>query len=179
MWTIKKIFFEFVKILLVLSFVFFFCHEASGTLIPQPGSNPYSLQWKTGVLITGPPGEFLKWQILIPGLPPSPPPPHQPEEHLIVVWLFIPEQPHRLLGFEFPEEHRKTSPNPVTLDLEGHGVRGWQIQGLLLLPKFRIWWFLRAGRMLFVWSPHVTSVVADATTRTLALELDMQFIRPL
>ena len=55
---------------------------------------------------------------------------------LLVVWLFIPEQPHRLLGFEFPEEHRKTSPNLVILDLEGHGVRGWQIHGLLLLPIF-------------------------------------------
>ena len=107
------------------------------------------------------------------------PPPHQPEEHLLVVWLFIPLQPHTLLGFEFPEEHRKTSPNPVILDLEGHGVWGWQIHGLLLLPNFRIWWFLRTGLMLFVWSPHVTSVIADATTGTLKLELDMQFIRPL
>ena len=78
MWTIKKKIIEFVKILLVFCFGFF-GHEACGILTPQPGLNPYFLQCKTGVLITGPPGKSLKWQILIPGLPPSPPHPHQQE----------------------------------------------------------------------------------------------------
>ena len=45
------------KGLMLSDWLFFFflpCLGACGTLIPQPGMEPYPLQWKCGVLTTGP-----------------------------------------------------------------------------------------------------------------------------
>ena len=52
-------------------FCFLPCHMACEILVPQPGdqvSNPCPLQWKHGVLTTGPPGKslicsFLNWVV--------------------------------------------------------------------------------------------------------------------
>ena len=45
----------------VLFFFFFWLHRAAcRILVPRPGSNPCPLQWKRGVLTTGPPGNYHK-----------------------------------------------------------------------------------------------------------------------
>ena len=38
-------------------FFFWLCHTACGILVPQPGIKPPPLNWKHGVLTTGPPGK--------------------------------------------------------------------------------------------------------------------------
>ena len=44
-------------------------HAACGILVPWPGSNPHSLQWKRRVLTTGPPGKplspILQWEMAV------------------------------------------------------------------------------------------------------------------
>ena len=58
MWTIFKVFTEFVTILLLFYLLFFFGCEASGILTPDQGLNLHStLEGK--VLTTGLPGKFL------------------------------------------------------------------------------------------------------------------------
>ena len=62
MWTIFKVFIEFVTILL-LSFLFtyffwfLFGREACGILVPEPGIKPASPALEGRVLTTGPPRE--------------------------------------------------------------------------------------------------------------------------
>ena len=55
MWTIFKVFIEFVTIFLL--FYAFFGHEACGILAPRPGIEPSPPALECGVLTTGPPGE--------------------------------------------------------------------------------------------------------------------------
>ena len=55
MWTIFKVFIEFVTILLVL--FWFFGHEACGIIAPRPGIEPAPSALEGEVLITGPPGK--------------------------------------------------------------------------------------------------------------------------
>jgi len=45
MWTILKVFIEFVTMLLLL-FMLLFGHEACGILAPWPGIKPTPLHWK-------------------------------------------------------------------------------------------------------------------------------------
>ena len=45
MWTILKVFIEFVTILLLFMF-WFFGHEACGFLVSPPGLEPAPLHWK-------------------------------------------------------------------------------------------------------------------------------------
>ena len=60
MWTIFKVFIEFVTVLLLLIFMFwFFGREAYGILAPQPGVEPAPLALEGKVLTTGPPGKSL------------------------------------------------------------------------------------------------------------------------
>ena len=56
MWTIFKVFIEFVTILL-LFYVLFFGHEACGILAPQPGIKPTAPALEGDVLTTGLPGK--------------------------------------------------------------------------------------------------------------------------
>ena len=56
MWTIFKVFIEFVTILLRFMF-WFFDPEACGSLAPQPGIEPASPALEGKVLTTGPPGK--------------------------------------------------------------------------------------------------------------------------
>ena len=58
MWTILKVFIEFVTILLLLYVFFWFVgHEACGILAPQPGIEPGPLALEGEVLTTEPPGK--------------------------------------------------------------------------------------------------------------------------
>ena len=62
MWTIFKVFIEFVTILLlfyVLFFGFFFCYEACGILAPRPGIEPTPPTLGGEVSTTEPLGKFL------------------------------------------------------------------------------------------------------------------------
>ena len=62
MWTIFKVFVEFVTItLLFYDFGFFsFGHKSCGLLAPpNQGLNQHPLHWQCGVLTTGPPGKSL------------------------------------------------------------------------------------------------------------------------
>ena len=54
MWTIFKVFIEFVTILL-LSYVLLFAQEACGILVPQPGIEPTPPALEGEVISTGPP----------------------------------------------------------------------------------------------------------------------------
>ena len=58
MWTIFKVFMEFVTILL-LFYVLFFGLEARGILAPRPGIEPAPPALEGEVLTTGPPGRPL------------------------------------------------------------------------------------------------------------------------
>ena len=46
MWTIFKVFIEFVTILFLFYVLFFFGHKACGILAPDKGSNLHPLHWK-------------------------------------------------------------------------------------------------------------------------------------
>ena len=65
LWTIFKVFIEFVTILFLfwgfsfLLFFWFFGHEACGILAPQPGAEPILLASEGEVLITRLPGKSL------------------------------------------------------------------------------------------------------------------------
>ena len=64
MWTIFKVFIEFVTILL-LCYVCFFDGQASGILGPPPANTPTPATLGGEVLITGPPGKSLHFQLSI------------------------------------------------------------------------------------------------------------------
>ena len=57
MWTIFKVFIEFVTILLLFYVFGFFGHEACGILAPWPGIEPIPPALEGKVLATGPPGK--------------------------------------------------------------------------------------------------------------------------
>lgn len=57
MWTIFKVFSEFVIKLLVLRFGFFFGQEACGHVVPRPGIELVLPALEGRVLTTGPPGK--------------------------------------------------------------------------------------------------------------------------
>ena len=57
MWTIFKIFIEFVTILLLFYVFWFFDCEACGILAPHPGIEPTPPALEGKVLTTGPPGK--------------------------------------------------------------------------------------------------------------------------
>ena len=57
MWTIFKVFIEFVKILLLFFMFWFFGPEACGILARRPGIEPASPALEDEVLTTGPPGK--------------------------------------------------------------------------------------------------------------------------
>ena len=60
-WTIFKVFIEFVTILLPGFFMFcFFGSEVCGTLTPQPGIEPAPPALEGAVLTIGPPGKSLQ-----------------------------------------------------------------------------------------------------------------------
>ena len=59
MWTIFKVFIEFVTMLL-LFYVLVFWPEACGILAPQPGTEPAPPALEGEVLTTGPPGTSPK-----------------------------------------------------------------------------------------------------------------------
>ena len=64
MWTIFKVFIEFVTILLLFYvFFWFFGHEACGILAPRPGIEPAPPALEGEVLTTGPPGKSPKIQL--------------------------------------------------------------------------------------------------------------------
>ena len=61
MWTIFKVFIDFVRILFLFFFMFwFFSHKAYGILAPWPGIEPEPLALEGKVLTTGLPGKSLK-----------------------------------------------------------------------------------------------------------------------
>ena len=55
----KKVFIEFVTVLLLLFYILVFGCEAYGILVPWRGSNPHILYWKCRVLTTGFPWKSL------------------------------------------------------------------------------------------------------------------------
>ena len=57
MWTIFKVFIEFVTVLLLF---WFFGREACGILAPRPGIEPAPPALEGEVLTTGPPGKSLE-----------------------------------------------------------------------------------------------------------------------
>ena len=60
MWTIFKVFIEFLTILLLCFFMFwFFGREACGILVPRPGIEPTPPALEGEVLTTGKPGKSL------------------------------------------------------------------------------------------------------------------------
>ena len=63
MWTIFKVFIEFVTILLLFSVFWFFGCKACGILAPQPGIEPALPALEGEVLTTGPPGKSLERNI--------------------------------------------------------------------------------------------------------------------
>ena len=65
MWTIFKVFIEFVPILLLFLYFGFFGREACGILAPQPGIEPAPPALEGEVLTTGPPGNPLYFLIFI------------------------------------------------------------------------------------------------------------------
>ena len=58
MWTIFKVFIEFVTILLLFYVLFFWVCEACGILTPRPGIEPAPPALEGEVLTTGLPGKF-------------------------------------------------------------------------------------------------------------------------
>ena len=64
MWTIFKVFLEFVTILLRFLFCFF-GHEARGTLVPRRGMERAPPPLESKVLTTGPPGKSQEYLILL------------------------------------------------------------------------------------------------------------------
>ena len=62
MWTIFKVFIEFVTILLPFYFLVFFSfgHEICGILVPQPRIKPVPHALEGKVLIPGPPEKSLE-----------------------------------------------------------------------------------------------------------------------
>ena len=70
MWTIFKVFIEFVTILLLFCILVFFGLKACGNLAPQPGIEPTASALEGKLLTTGSPGksqenmhflEFPRW----------------------------------------------------------------------------------------------------------------------
>ena len=61
MWTIFKIFNEFVTILFLFYILFFYEREACGILAPWPGIEPAPRALEVEVLTTGPPGKSLDY----------------------------------------------------------------------------------------------------------------------
>ena len=57
--TIKKVFIEFVTVLLLLYVFFFLGHEECGILAPCSGIEPTPSELEGEVLITGPPGKSV------------------------------------------------------------------------------------------------------------------------
>ena len=64
MWTIFKVFIDFVTILLLLLMFGYFGREAYGILVPGPGIEPSSPSLEGKVLTTGPPGNSFTCLIL-------------------------------------------------------------------------------------------------------------------
>ena len=60
MWTIFKVFIEFITISLVLHFVFLTVKHV-GSWLPDQGLNLCHLHWKCGILKSGPPGKSLNY----------------------------------------------------------------------------------------------------------------------
>ena len=60
MWTIFKVFIEFVTILLVFHGFWFFGCKVCGILAPRPGIEPTAPALAGEVLTTGPPGKSLQ-----------------------------------------------------------------------------------------------------------------------
>ena len=74
MWTICKVFIEFVTILLLLFMFLFFGPKACGILAPPPGIKPTSPALEGKVITSGPSGKslsFLKLNILWSQIGPS------------------------------------------------------------------------------------------------------------
>ena len=67
MWTIFKVFIEFVTILLLFYVLFFFVFEACGILAPLPGIKLRHLALEGEVLTTGPPGKPQELPFLLKG----------------------------------------------------------------------------------------------------------------
>ena len=59
MWTIFKVFIEFVTILLLFSCFGVLALRHVGSYLPDQGSNLHPLHWKHRVFITGLPGKSL------------------------------------------------------------------------------------------------------------------------
>ena len=59
MWTIFKVFIEFVTVLLMFYVFGFFGHEAGGILAPQPGIKPSPPALEGNILTTRSPGKSL------------------------------------------------------------------------------------------------------------------------
>ena len=66
MWTIFKVFIDFVTILL-LFYVWFFGRDACGILVPRPGIKPAPPALEGEVLTTEPPGKSLFWLVILKG----------------------------------------------------------------------------------------------------------------
>ena len=60
MWTIFKVFIEFVTILLLFYVLVFFGRKACGILAPRPGIEPVLPALEGKVLTTGLPGKSLE-----------------------------------------------------------------------------------------------------------------------
>ena len=67
MWTIFKVFIEFVTILLLFYVFWFFGLKARGILAPQPGIEPAPPAPEGEVLTTEPPGKSLFWVLTLKG----------------------------------------------------------------------------------------------------------------
>ena len=61
MWTIFKVFIEFITILLLFYLFFFFDRKACGILVPWPKIEPIPPALEGGFLTTGPPGRSLEF----------------------------------------------------------------------------------------------------------------------
>ena len=57
MWTIFKVFIEFVTILFLLLLFFFICYKSCEIIAPQPGIKPVASVSKGEILTTGLPEE--------------------------------------------------------------------------------------------------------------------------
>ena len=65
MWTILKVFIEFVTVLFLFYVLVFFGHEACGILAPWPGIEPVPPALESEVWTTGPPGKSLALSTLL------------------------------------------------------------------------------------------------------------------
>ena len=63
MWTIFKVFIEFVTVLFLFYVWGFFGCEACEILAPRPGTEPASPALEGEILTTGPPGKSLQWTL--------------------------------------------------------------------------------------------------------------------